>query len=77
MTASFKAPWTPAFDDDFGPWFTVTEAAPMVGVHSKTLQQMCAAGRITCKRNSPDSPYLISARTIAEFNRSTTRKARP
>jgi len=65
--------------DDFGHWFTVAQAAPMIGVGYKCLQEMCAAKRIECKPILGASgrvvKYLLSERQIANHNRQQTQLA--
>ena len=65
------------FDADLGPWFTPTQAAPLLGMHAKTVQEMCASKLIACRRmTGPNgqSRYKISALQIAAFNRAHTQE---
>lgn len=66
------------FGDDLGPWHTTTQAAPLLGMHPKTVRLLCATKRIECRVTTGpkgQARYRISDQQIARFNRSHTQPA--
>jgi len=70
---------------DPGPWYKISQTAPMVGVCAKTLRTMCAARQIECTvvpgkgrgdHGRDVGHYMLSARQIAAYHQAHTQTVR-
>ena len=60
--------------DQLGPWYTPRQAAPLLGMSIKDVQELCAAQQITHRRIR--GRYTIAEADIKAFNRRHTTEAR-
>ena len=59
-------------------WLTPAQAAPLLGLHPKTVRDMCAARRIDCRVTfgpKGQARYQLSADHLRAFNLRHTQRA--